>query len=124
LRSALALAAIAALATLGLARPDPRGLVTVWGIGLGPDSKGTEAVIKEFEKRNPDLRVRILSMGAGRMNPQKLMTSIVGNVPPDVIHQDRFSISDWASRGAFQPLDGLIARDAGKDPLTPTPDQY
>ncbi|MBZ0212585.1 MAG: ABC transporter substrate-binding protein, partial [Nitrospirae bacterium] len=52
------------------------------------------------------------------------MTSIVGNVPPDAIHQDRFTIGDWASRGAFRPLDDLMARDAGKDPYTPRPDQY
>jgi multiple sugar transport system permease protein len=63
-------------------------------------------------------------MGAGGMNPQKLMTAIVGNVAPDVVAQDRFSISDWASRNAFRPLDDLIARDKGKDPLCPEPSQY
>ena len=50
-------------------------------------------------------------MGAGAMNPQKLMTAIVGNVPPDVIQQDRFTIGDWASRDAFMSLDGLYRRD-------------
>jgi multiple sugar transport system permease protein len=40
-------------------------------------------------------------MGAGDMNPQKLMTSIVGGVPPDVIAQDRFTVGDWASRDTF-----------------------
>lgn len=103
---------------------DERQTVVVWGLGLGPDSKGLEATIREFEKRWPQYKIRILSMGAGRMNPQKLMTSIVGNVPPDAIHQDRFTIGDWASRGAFRPLDDLMARDAGKDPYTPRPDQY
>ncbi|MCX7800021.1 MAG: extracellular solute-binding protein [Fimbriimonadales bacterium] len=115
------------LALLALASPgsaDSRQTVTVWGMGLGPDSQGLQDVIREFERRNPRYRVRILSMGAGGMNPQKLMTAIVGKVPPDVIFQDRFSISDWASRGAFRPLDDLIARDRGRDPLTPTPDQY
>lgn len=63
-------------------------------------------------------------MGAGQMNPQKLMTSIVGKVPPDVITQDRFTISDWASRGAFTPLDPLIIRDEGKDPSCPRKSQY
>ncbi len=96
----------------------------MWGIAVGPETKGQEAVIREFERRNPDIRVRLLSMGAGRMDPQKLMTSIVGNVAPDVINQDRFTISDWASRGAFRELDDLIARDRAKDPLTPVPEQY
>ncbi len=96
----------------------------VWGLGVSPDSKGQDAVIREFERRNPDINVRILSMGAGGMNPQKLLTSIVGNVAPDVINQDRFTIADFASRGAFRPLDDLIARDEKSDPLCPRKDQY
>lgn len=91
---------------------------------MGPDSKGFEARLKEFQKRFPQYRVRVLSMGAGEMNPQKLMTAIVGGVPPDVIRQDRFTISDWASRNAFRALDDLIERDQKVDPTTPTPDKY
>ena len=98
--------------------------VIVWGVGYGPESKGLEAQVREFERRNPDLKIRILSMGAGRMNPQKILTSIVGNVSPDAIHQDRFTISDFASRGAFQPLDNLLERDKDKDPLCPRKEQY
>ncbi len=112
-------------ATASWAGPsEPKTQLIVWGLGLGPDSKGLEDVIREFERRNPDINVRVLTMGAGGMNPQKLMTAIVGRVPPDVIHQDRFTIADWASRGAFTPLDSLIARDRGVDPLTPVPEQY
>ncbi|MFN3684116.1 MAG: extracellular solute-binding protein [Fimbriimonadaceae bacterium] len=118
------LALLPLLLLSGLALADGRQTVTVWGMSLGPDSQGLQDVIREFERRNPEYRVRILSMGAGGMNPQKLMTAIVGNVPPDVIFQDRFSISDWASRGAFRPLDDLIERDKGRDPLTPRPEQY
>jgi len=102
----------------------PRTELIVWGQSLGPDSKGLEAVIRVFEARNPDIKVRLLSMGAGSMNPQKLMTAIVGKVPPDVINQDRFTISDWASRGAFLSLNALIQRDKTIDPTTPTPDKY
>jgi multiple sugar transport system permease protein len=97
--------------------------VSLWGIRPGGDAKGTEAVIREFERRNPGVRVRAMSMGAGEMSPQKLMTSIVGRVPPDVIFQDRFTLSDWASRGAFQPLDSYIERGRD-DPLCPRPEQY
>lgn len=101
-----------------------RQTVLVWGLAFGPDTKGLEAGIKEFERRNPDLKVRAYNLGAGGMNPQKMMTSIVGNVSPDVLSQDRFTISDYASRGAFRPLDDLISRDRGHDPLCPTPEQY
>jgi len=107
----------------GQSASKPRDLI-IWGISFGPDTKGTEAVVREFQKLHPEINVRVLSMGAGNMNPQKLMTSIVGNVAPDVINQDRFSTSDWASRGAFLPLSPLIERDAKIDPLSPRPEQY
>lgn len=106
-----------------LAAPE-KTKVVVWGMSMGPDTKGDEAAIRDFERRNPDIEVRVLSMGAGGMNPQKLMTAIVGKVPPDVIVQDRFTISDWASRGAFRPLDDLIARDRDTDPICPRPEDY
>lgn len=101
-----------------------RTVLTIWGLAISPQEKGQDAVVREFERRNPDIKVRLLSMGAGGMNPQKLLTAIVGGVPPDAVLQDRFTISDWAERGAFQPLDDLIERDRGSDPETPTPDQY
>lgn len=111
------------LPVCAFAVPGKRDLV-IWGGQVGVDGKGADAVNREFQRRHPDINLRLLSMGAGSMDPQKLMTSIVGNVAPDVINQDRFSISDWASRGAFRLLDDLIARDQGKDPLCPTPDQF
>ena len=83
----------------------------VWGLTSGKETQGLDAIIAEFDKRNPDIEVSNLSMGAGNMNPQKLMTSIVGGVPPDVIAQDRFTIGDWASRETFLPLDDLIEKD-------------
>ncbi len=85
--------------------------LVVWGLEYGEESRGLRAKVAEFEKRHPNIEVSILSMGAGSMNPQKLMTAIVGNVPPDIIHQDRFTIGDWASRDAFMPLDDLYKRD-------------
>jgi len=104
------------------ATPKQRDLV-IWGFALSVDDKGTQGLINEFQRLHPDIRVRSLALGAGGMNGQKLMTSIVGNVAPDVINQDRFEISDWASRDAFMPLDDLMARDKD-DPLCPKPEQY
>lgn len=94
-----------------------RTKLVVWGVELGKDSAGLVALIKEFERINPDIEVSVLSMGAGQMNPQKLMTSIVGGVPPDVIYQDRFTIGDWASRGAFLPLEKYLAQESGPDAI-------
>src|SRR5262245_49824005 len=91
--------------------PPGKTKLVVWGLQFGEETKGLQAKVDEFERRHPNIVVSVLSMGAGTMNPQKLMTSIVGNVPPDVIRQDRFTIGDWASRETFQNLDDLIQRD-------------
>lgn len=98
--------------------------ISVWGMAITPDEKGADLLVRQFEEENPDIKVKLMSMGAGQMNPQKLMTAIVGGSPPDLVRQDRFTIADWASRGAFRSLDDLIARDRGSDPRTPTADQY
>lgn len=97
-----------------LAAPPKKIKLIVWGLQSGKETAGLDAQVAEFERRNPDIDVSLLSMGAGAMNPQKLMTSIVGGVPPDVIHQDRFTIGDWASRGTFQPLDARLQAEAGR----------
>lgn len=120
-RLAVALTAIV-LAVSAVAQEKQR--LVVWGERMGADNKGFEARLRAFEAKHPQYEVTVLNMGAGEMNPQKLMTAIVGKVPPDVIFQDRFTISDWAGRGAFQSLDEYIARDKDKDPTTPTPDKY
>lgn len=99
--------------------------LSVWGASLGPDSiAGTLAVAQTFEKRNPGTKLRMLGLGAGHMNPQKLLTAIVGGAPPDVVVQARFNISDWASRGAFLPLDDRIARDSRKTDVPRRADYY
>ncbi len=120
----LALWSTSASAQAQPATLDGKREVILWGLSLGPDTKGQDAVIREFERLHPEIKVKLLSMGAGNMDPQKLMTSIVGNVAPDAIRQDRFTISDWASRGAFRSLDDLISRDSLSDPTCPKKEQY
>ena len=122
LRVALVLAALPLAASCARPAADPRRTLLVWG--LPTDDKGFKAVADEFERRHPEVHVRVLNMGAGGMNPQKLMTSIVGRVPPDVIYQDRFTVSDWASRGAFRPLNDLVERDKGKDATSPSLEKF
>lgn len=123
MRAALAPLCLILLVLAGCSEPQTaKRTITFWGVDQA--DKGSAAVVREFERMHPDVEVKVLNMGAGGMNPQKLMTSIVGRVPPDIIYQDRFTISDWASRGAFRPMDDLIERDKGKDPLTPTADKY
>ncbi len=101
------------------ARADKVRLV-VWGLQSGKETAGLDAQIAAFEKDNPDIDVSNLAMGAGNMNPQKLMTAIVGGVPPDVISQDRFTVGDWASRDTFLPLDDFLAKESGPESVQRT----
>lgn len=91
-----------------------RTKLMVWGVALAEDAAGQRAQIAAFEKRNPGVKVSLLGMGAGGMNPQKLMTAIVGKTPPDLVYQDRFTIGDWASRDTFMDLSSLVKHDRNK----------
>ena len=102
-----------------LSRPKGYTELVVWGLPSGDETKGLDAQIQEFERRYPNIHVRNMSMGAGGMNPQKLMTSIVGKVPPDLVRQDRFTIGDWASRDTFRPLDDLLNDPRSNGPNDP-----
>lgn len=87
--------------------------LNVWGFPEDESWMGIQKEAKEFERLHPDIEVVMgVPGGRGTMDPQKLMTAIAGGTPPDVIWQDRFTISGWASRDAFRPLDDLIARDS------------
>ena len=114
----------AALLAAGCARPpDAREPITIWGVGLGADSKGLEAVIRRFEEQNPAYRIRLTLSGSNN-SPQKMMTSIVGGAPPDLFQFHAHLVPNWASRGALTPLDGLIARDRRRDRTTPVAEDY
>ncbi len=112
LKALLCLILLSALLPVGVrAEKAETYKLRVWGPLVVDRSKGWEAAVKVFEERHPGVTVEMLSMGAGGMNPQKLLTAIVGNAPPDVVYQDRFTIADWASRDTLQPIDDLIERD-------------
>jgi multiple sugar transport system permease protein len=117
----------AGLRSFWIARPKGVVELVVWGLPSGEESSGLDAQIREFERRYPHVRIRNLAMGAGGMNAQKLMTSIAGSTPPDLVRQDRFTIGDWAARETFMPLDALLndpRRNGARDPWRIVPAQY
>lgn len=103
---------LVSLPFLFAARVNAVPTLTMWGPELEKslNTMGFDREVAVFEQRY-HCKVKRLSMGAGGMDPQKLSTAIAGGVPPDLVRQDRFTVGDWASRGAFQVLDDLIKRD-------------
>ncbi len=91
----------------------PEGVteITLWMPGSVGGS--FQDVLDEFERRNPQYRI-VTGHAAVRdavSDPQRFLCGVAGGVPPDVIYFDRFAVVEWASRGAFRPLDDLIERD-------------
>lgn len=72
-------------------------------------SHGLEAALRMFELRHPGVRV-ITSPYFEGDDVQRFITAIAGGEPPDVVMQDRFSIGEWAARGALLSLQGPIER--------------
>lgn len=89
----------------------------------GPIRDAMEDAVREFEFIHHQRHLRDPSMPLYRVvagqhasrdqveDPTRFLLSLAGGDPPDVIFFDRFAISEWASRGAFVPLDPFIARD-------------
>lgn len=90
----------------------PKTRLIIWGFPEDESWVGVQAQAKYFEVLHPEVEVVMgVPGGRGGMDPQKLMTAIVGGSPPDLIWQDRFAVGSWASRGAFLALDDFIVRD-------------
>lgn len=87
-----------------------RSRVDVWHVYTDRLAKEViEDAERRFEAANPDIDVRLLSMPWN--SQQKLLTAVVGGVPPDVAMIDRPRLAQWASKGALTPLDEFIERD-------------
>ena len=63
-------------------------------------------LIEEFNASHP--RIHVKSLDVPQMQ-EKLLTSTVGRVPPDVATFDRFHVAGYAERGALLGLDELAA---------------
>ena len=70
--------------------------------------RGVEAIIHEFEVDHPGVKIVASPYDGGTNGSQRLATAIMGGAPPNIVYQDRFTIGQWASLGAFYRLNHLI----------------
>jgi len=115
LYSALILTALWLLAPSRSAQAPEPGVIeiTYVGRGGGPVSGALDDAVREFESLNPRYRV-VSGQSASRgqtEDPTRFLVSVAGGMPPDVILFDRYAVTEWASRGAFTPLDEFVAKD-------------
>ncbi|NLF39577.1 extracellular solute-binding protein [bacterium] len=78
-----------------------------------------EPMLKRFERENPGYRVIIGQAAARDMvaDPQRFLCSVAGGMPPDLIMFDRYAISEWAARNAFESLNKYLDEDAAHPDL-------
>lgn len=89
-----------------VAPPDSRQEVVFWHFWGGRDLAVVEDVIRRFNARQQQYRVRGVAMPGANLD-LKLFLAIAGGDPPDVINHDDPVVADWAHRGALTPLDSL-----------------
>ncbi|HMO04260.1 MAG TPA: extracellular solute-binding protein [Kiritimatiellia bacterium] len=123
LGSAVLLTALWWLAPAKTRAVDDEAIVIRYMAPEGPIRDAMEDAVREFEhiyreRHRQDPRQPLYRVVAGQHasrdqveDPTRFLLSLAGGDPPDVIFFDRFAISEWASRGAFTPLDGLLAAD-------------
>ena len=110
-----ALLAMPLCVALTAAPPEPASepvTLELWGLVESRVYFGVFEAIREFERRHPEIRVQVGTPGGqGDLDPQKLLTAVVAGTPPDLLWFSRHALGMWATRGAFRPIDDLIARD-------------
>nr|WP_255603774.1 sugar ABC transporter substrate-binding protein [Oscillochloris sp. ZM17-4] len=84
---------------------------TLLRVGTGDSGAGLEPhrqIIARFEAENPDIQVRLEPVGSGDYY-QLIRDQIDSGDPPDILQIGDDAVPSFVERGAFLPLDNLIA---------------
>lgn len=82
--------------------------VLMWG-SMSGDS--VEYLNTMLEKYNASQEKYNVTYAVQDSMEQKLLTAIAGQEVPDIVMWDRFTTATYAAKGAFTPLDEMIAKD-------------
>lgn len=89
------------------ASAEPQEIV-MWGSWSGDQIAQLEEQIAVYNNSQDKYVVKYVMQEALE---EKLLTGIAGGDLPDVLMWDRYNTSVYASRGALEPIDNLVARD-------------
>lgn len=104
-------ALLASGCTQGRKESSGKTIISVWHPWGGTQKEAFEQVVKEFEKRHPEFKVRVVFTPNDLSNNQKFFTSIAAKKPPDVCFVDGPQVAEWAEQGALSPLNDFLKRD-------------
>ena len=101
---------ITALILLAMGHLFATETITFW-YGASPEEKvAYEKLITDFEKENPDIKVNPVLVPQSYIE-RKLIRSIAGEVPPDVVRFYAHLGGNMMSKKALLPLDDFIEKD-------------
>ncbi len=83
-----------------------RTTIRFWA--MGREGEVVQELVREFEARNPDLRVDVQQMPWTAAH-EKLLTAFVGRATPDVSQLGNTWVCEFVALGALAPLDDRVA---------------
>jgi len=101
----------------GLAKRED-GTITVWA--MGAEGMKIAEMARKFEQANPGIKV-ITQAIPWEAAHEKLITSVVGEIPPDVSQLGTTWMAEFQAMGALAPLDEFVTGSeiVGKDEFFP-----
>lgn len=106
------LAAAAWLCLSACGRPTGQGVEELRFWAMGNEGERVRELVRAFEARNPDVRVRVQQIPWTAAH-EKLLTAVVGGATPDVAQLGNTWIPEFAMLRALEPLGPWIERSAG-----------
>lgn len=92
-------------------------LYSTWG--SVEQQKVEKAIAAEFERSNPDIRIRLLPIG--QRYSEKIQAMMVGKVAPDLMMVDITQYDEWASRGTLKDVTDIVGKLTEEDEFLPVP---
>jgi len=85
-----------------------RGVTTIDFWALGREGEVVQKMMPDFERLNPDIRVRVQQIPWTAAH-EKLLTAFVGDATPDIAQLGNTWVPEFSALGAVEPLDTLVA---------------
>ncbi|HAZ44734.1 MAG TPA: ABC transporter substrate-binding protein [Cyanobacteria bacterium UBA11369] len=105
-----------------LARNDEAGVMrlTLWqGVNPPPNRDVLQGLVDKFNQTHRDIQVESLYVGQADQQMPKILASVVGNAPPDMLWYNPTIAGQLVELGAIRSLDDLLAASPVKKEINP-----
>ena len=103
-------------------RPDEAGVIqlTLWqGVNPPHNRDVLQELVDRFNREHPGIQVKSLYLGQEDQQTPKILASVVGNVPPDMLWFNPTITGELVELNAIRPLDELLATSSVKGEIDP-----